>query len=73
MNPDEQPKCILCKWSEVLAEEGDLYTMINPHGDEVQRKYESNIIICRESPPISGSWPQVSVEDWCGRFESRNS
>lgn len=74
MKQDEsQPKCIDCIYCEVLAEQGDIYRMLNPHGDEVERQYENNILICRESPPISGSFPQVSAEDWCGKFTSTST
>lgn len=60
-------KCVFC---ELVVREGDLFSFINPLGEEVSRKHESNILICRFNPPITGDWPQVSADDWCGKFQS---
>lgn len=61
--------CKDCKYSQVIVEKGQHYTMLNPVGDEITRLYEDTIMICRWAPPISGSWPQVGTEDYCGKFE----
>lgn len=67
---NNQPSCLNCIYSDVVAKAGELYTFLNPHGTDITRKYDNTIILCRAEPPISGSWPQVTEEDWCGRFEA---
>lgn len=62
--------CKDCKYSQLLAEEGEQYVLRNPVGDEITRAYESNILICRWFPPVSGQWPQVSDNDFCSKFEN---
>lgn len=54
---------------DVVVEAGELFTMLDPHGDEVNRTHSSTIYICRANPPIAGSWPEVSEDDWCGKFQ----
>ena len=49
---------------------GDDYTFLNPHGDTVVRKYDRSVFICRYNPPLTGEWPQVSEDDWCGHGRS---
>ena len=71
-NEKNELSCRNCVYSQLLVEAGDLYIILNPHGDEVQRQYENTVMICRESPPISGTWPQVTAEDWRGRFEANS-
>ena len=62
-------KCPECKYSEKVLEAGNQYTFRNPNGDEVTRQYGQTVYICRANPPISGDWPQVTADDWCGMFE----
>lgn len=64
-------KCTNCIFCELVVQEGELYSFINPMGDEVNRQYDRNVHICRANPPISGDWPQVTDSDWCGRFEKK--
>lgn len=61
-------KCANCIYSEVLVKSGDIFNFINPVGSEVQRSHEKTVLLCRARPPITGEWPQVSEEDWCGSF-----
>lgn len=42
--------------------------MLNPVGDEVTKIHEDTVLICRAMPPIAGSFPQVTEDDWCGQF-----
>lgn len=60
------PECIFC---EVVVKEGDQFTFINPHGESVHRNHDRTVYICRANPPITGDWPQVSENDWCGQFQ----
>ena len=62
-------KCTNCVFCDLIVKEGDLFSFLNPHGDEVNRQHERNVYICRASPPIAGDWPQVSEDDWCGGFK----
>ena len=62
-------KCKNCLFFETVVQAGELFTFINPHGDEVNREHSSNIHICRANPPIGGDWPQVTEDDWCGMFK----
>ncbi len=64
-------KCTNCAFCEVVVKEGDLFTFINPYGEEVNRKHENTVFICRANPPIGGDWPQVTEEDWCGKFQPK--
>jgi hypothetical protein len=59
--------CANCIYSELVYQEGDSYSFVNPNGDEVTRQYPQTVLICRAMPPIAGSWPQVVPEDWCGQ------
>lgn len=62
-------KCKNCTFFEIVIEQGDLFTFFNPNGDEVNRKHERAVYICRANPPIGGDWPQVVEDDWCGGFK----
>jgi hypothetical protein len=62
-------KCIDCKFCDLVVEAGTLFSFINPYGSEVEREHPSTIYICRANPPIAGSWPEVSEDDWCGKFQ----
>lgn len=62
--------CINCLHSELVVEEGDSYKFLDPYGDEVARVHQQTILLCRAMPPITGSWPHVAVDDWCGYFET---
>jgi len=64
-------KCTNCVFCDLVVKEGDLFTFINPYGEEVNRNHESNVLICRANPPIVSDWPQVSVDDWCGKFQPK--
>lgn len=70
MNTNEQPSCVNCIYADLLVKEGDTYSFINPHGDEVVRVHPQTVLLCRAMPPIVGQWPQVSKDDWCGQFDS---
>jgi hypothetical protein len=59
--------CANCKYSELVAKEGEEYSYMNPVGEEIVRVYPHTVLICRGMPPIAGSWPQVTPEDWCGQ------
>lgn len=63
--------CKDCIYSEVEAEPGDKFSYHNPYGELVEREHTQHILICRHSPPIAGTWPNVTVEDWCGQFRTR--
>lgn len=52
----------------MLVSKGSTFSMLNPVGDEVTRIHEETVLICRAMPPISGSFPQVAEDDWCGQF-----
>jgi hypothetical protein len=62
-------KCINCAFSEIVVKEGDLFTVLDPHGIEVNKKYDQSVYICRAGPPIAGDWPHVTEDDWCGGFK----
>lgn len=64
-------KCTNCVFCELVVSEGELYTFINPLGDQVSRQHDRTVYICRANPPIGGDWPQVTENDWCGRFEKK--
>jgi hypothetical protein len=64
-------KCENCVFFDLVVEAGELFKFINPRGDEVSRQHDSNVYICRASPPITGDWPQVSTDDWCGKFQPK--
>jgi hypothetical protein len=55
-------------YSEVLVKKGTPYTILNPIGNEVTRVHEDTVLICRAMPPLGGSFPQVTEDDWCGQF-----
>ena len=61
-------KCPDCTYCEVVVKEGDPYTYINAYGDELHRVHDSTLYICRSNPPITGRWPEVLEDDWCGEF-----
>jgi hypothetical protein len=61
-------KCGDCFFSEVLIKKGTPYTILNPVGTEITRVHEDTVLICRAMPPLGGSFPQVTEEDWCGQF-----
>lgn len=63
-------QCTNCIYSEKIVNMGDDYTFLNPHGDTVVRKYDRSVFICRYNPPLTGEWPQVSEDDWCGHGRS---
>lgn len=63
--------CADCAYSEVVVQEGDVYSFLNPHGEEVLRAHQQTVLICRAFPPFVGQWPQVTQEDWCGRWEGK--
>lgn len=65
-----KPKCGNCVFAEVAAKEGESYTFLNPFGEEVTRVYQQTVLLCRAMPPIAGQWPQVTVDDWCGHFDT---
>ena len=64
-------KCSNCGFCEIVVEKGDLYTFINPVGEDVSRTHDRTVRICRANPPIGGDWPQVSEDDWCGKFQPK--
>lgn len=64
-------KCTNCLFCELVIKEGDLFTMLDPYGEEVNRSHDSSVYICRANPPIGGDWPQVSEDDWCGKFQPK--
>lgn len=61
--------CKNCVFFELVVKAGDLFSFINPHGDEVSRQHDRTVYICRANPPIGGDWPQVTEDDWCGGFK----
>lgn len=61
-------KCADCKFSEILVNSGQEYTILNPLGTEVTRVHADTILICRAMPPLGGSFPNVTEDDWCGQF-----
>lgn len=61
--------CTKCVFCELVVKAGDLFTFINPVGEEVDRYHSNNVYICRANPPITGDWPQVSEKDWCGKLQ----
>lgn len=63
-------KCPNCVFSDILVQEGDLFSFINPLGHEVTREHPSTVMICRYNPPIGGDWPTVTEEDYCGKFKN---
>lgn len=65
----EMSNCTSCRFSELLVNKGDSYSYLNPVGEEVIRIHEVPILQCRAMPPIAGTWPQVTAEDWCGQGE----
>jgi len=65
-----QHSCEKCTFCELVVNKGDSFTIFNPIGEEVHKVHQSNVLICRYHPPISGDWPQVSEDDWCGKFKS---
>lgn len=62
-------KCSECIFCDVVVEAGEPFIMLDPHGIEVERVHQSTVYICRSNPPIGGSWPEVSENDWCGKFQ----
>lgn len=64
-------KCTNCVFCELVVEAGDLFTMLDPYGEEVERQHSSTVYVCRANPPITGDWPQVSDNDWCGKFQPK--
>jgi len=62
-------RCTDCIFCDLILKEGDLFNFINPVGYEVSRTHDSNVYICRANPPIGGDWPQVTKNDWCGKFQ----
>lgn len=69
----EKVSCSNCIYSDLLVKKGDVYTFLNPLGDEVSRVHQQTVLLCRAMPPIAGTWPQVDSEDWCGQFETEES
>jgi hypothetical protein len=63
-------KCGDCVFSEVLVKKGTPYTILNPVGTEITRVHEDTVLICRAMPPLGGSFPQVTEDDWCGQFST---
>ena len=61
--------CVSCVFAEVLVREGETYTFLDPFGDEVVRVHGQTVLQCKALPPVTGTWPQVSTEDWCGYFK----
>lgn len=61
-------KCVDCRFSEVLVQRGQEYTILDPVGTEVPRVHGDTILICRAMPPLGGSFPNVTEDDWCGQF-----
>jgi len=64
--------CKDCIYAEVEAEAGDTFSYVNPYGEVIERQHSQLILTCRHSPPIAGSWPNVSEGDWCGQFTARS-
>lgn len=64
-----EAKCGNCIFGDIAVKEGDPYTFMNPHGEEVVRVHQQTVLLCRAMPPIAGQWPQVLPEDWCGHFQ----
>ena len=63
--------CTKCMFCEQVVKAGDMFTILDPYGQEVNRKHGHNLYICRANPPITGDWPQVTEDDWCGGFKPR--
>lgn len=61
--------CEICTFSQILISKGDSYSFLDPNGEEVVRTHLETILECRAMPPLGGSWPHVSPEDWCGYFK----
>lgn len=64
--------CEKCAHSELLVQEGDPYSFLDPNGDEIARLHQSTVLQCRAMPPLAGAWPQVSTDDWCGYFKEKS-
>lgn len=62
--------CVNCVFCEQVVKDGDIFTILDPHGDEIERQHASDVFICRALPPITGSWPEVTTSDWCGKWKS---
>ncbi len=62
--------CETCNFSEVVAVKDQPYSYLNPFGEEVHKTHSETILVCRAMPPITGDWPRVSLDDWCGYFKS---
>lgn len=63
--------CMNCAYGEVVVTSGDIFTLLNPIGEEVEKLHDKTVLICRQSPPIGGEWPEVFENDWCGKFHSK--
>jgi len=61
--------CERCTFSQILINKGENYSFLDPNGEEVVRTHQQTILECRAMPPLAGSWPHVSTEDWCGYFK----
>lgn len=65
-----EAKCGNCVFGDIAVKEGDSYSFLNPYGEEVTRVHPQTVLLCRAMPPIVEQWPQVSIDDWCGHFQS---
>jgi hypothetical protein len=65
--------CINCVFGEVVVSSGEIFTLLNPIGEEVQKSHDKTVLICREGPPTGGEWPEVFENDWCGKFQPKEN
>jgi hypothetical protein len=62
--------CKNCVYAEMVAKEGEVFTIRDPLGNEINRVYEASAYLCRFAPPLTGQWPIVQSDDWCGQYSS---
>jgi hypothetical protein len=65
--------CTKCVFCELVVKAGDLFTVLDPYGMEVNKSHGNDVYICRALPPITGDWPEVTENDWCGKFQPKEN
>lgn len=63
--------CSNCKYSEKVANKGEEYQTLSPHGNEITRQHPQDLFMCRYFPPTKDGFPLVDSETWCGKYSER--
>lgn len=61
---DQQARCGLCSFFEIIVSYPD---------DDASPEDGMPEAVCRRFPPITGEWPVVLGDDWCGEWAPTNA